>query len=298
MRANFFVNALAIVAFLCFQPTAFADAVADADFATRCGSPGVLRCIGFDAPADIAGNWGNSSGLVRNGRPEATLDTNVKASGASSMKFLLNPNLSGGQVTDFFARITADNSVQFGANSQFFYQWRQRFSPEYVNATFGTGRPKQSIVGTGDLAGCTSSNANTSVCSTSCTPLEVVTQPSANRPFPQRYNSCTSSTSHGAFNPFEESTAVGIKLQNAREGQPAELVIDWGTPSRPYNLTAGPSTENQQFGKVWLVTYHGGLTSATAITWFDELIISRNRIPDPGAAPNPPPAAPTNLRVQ
>jgi hypothetical protein len=63
----------------------------------------------------------------------------------------------------------------------------------------------------------------------------------------------------------------------AREGQPAEPVIDWG----PYSLNAG-GLEDQKYGKVWLLPYSG--TSpfpANSYVWYDELIISRNKIADP-----------------
>jgi hypothetical protein len=31
--------------------------IAAADFASRCSAPGVVRCVGFDDPADIAGGY-------------------------------------------------------------------------------------------------------------------------------------------------------------------------------------------------------------------------------------------------
>lgn len=72
-----------------------------------------------------------------------------------------------------------------------------------------------------------------------------------------------------------------VKLWMAREGKPSQLVIDWG----PYNLSAGPSQEEQRFGKVWLLPYMTSKDSQVnhpdAYTWYDELIISRQRIADP-----------------
>src|SRR5262249_10841247 len=80
-----------------------------------------------------------------------------------------------------------------------------------------------------------------------------------------------------------EFTKSRIRLWIAREGKPSELVIDFG----PYNLSAGPASEDQKYGKVWLRPYHTGKDPAqdhpTAYTWYDELIISTQRIPDPGA---------------
>ncbi|HWI14670.1 MAG TPA: hypothetical protein VNT02_10475, partial [Burkholderiales bacterium] len=72
-----------------------------------------------------------------------------------------------------------------------------------------------------------------------------------------------------------------VSLWIAREGRSSELVVNWG----PYRLTAGKPTDNERFGKVWLLPYHTGKNPTqahpTAYTWYDELIISRERIPDP-----------------
>lgn len=79
----------------------------------------------------------------------------------------------------------------------------------------------------------------------------------------------------------DEFVGSQVTLWMAREGQPSQLVIDWG----PYNLTAGPQSENQRFGKLWLLPYNTGKSSTqshpTAYTWYEELIVSRARIPDP-----------------
>jgi hypothetical protein len=66
----------------------------------------------------------------------------------------------------------------------------------------------------------------------------------------------------------------------AREGQASQPVIDF-----PWNLTAGSAAEDQKFGKVWLLPYHTGKSSAQShpvgFTWYDELIISTAQIADP-----------------
>jgi hypothetical protein len=84
----------------------------------------------------------------------------------------------------------------------------------------------------------------------------------------------------------------------ARAGQASEPVIDWG----PYNLTAGDPALNERFGKVFLLPYHTDKSPAQshpiAYTWYDDLVISRNRIADPDGSPTTPPAPPSNLRVQ
>ena len=72
-----------------------------------------------------------------------------------------------------------------------------------------------------------------------------------------------------------------VTLWGAREGQPSALLVKWG----PYDLAAGPSGANERFGKVWLLPYNTGKDASeahpTAYTWYDELIVSRNKIADP-----------------
>ena len=72
-----------------------------------------------------------------------------------------------------------------------------------------------------------------------------------------------------------------ITLWGAREGKASEPVIQWG----PYNVSAGQPSANERYGKVWLLPYNTGKDPSeahpTAYTWYDELIISRNKIADP-----------------
>ena len=79
----------------------------------------------------------------------------------------------------------------------------------------------------------------------------------------------------------DEFVESRVTLWVAREHQPSEMVVDWG----PYNLAAGSPDDDQKFGKIWLLPYHTGKnpaqSHAVAHTWYDELIISRNRIDDP-----------------
>jgi hypothetical protein len=88
-----------------------------------------------------------------------------------------------------------------------------------------------------------------------------------------------------------------VTLWGAREGRPSELIITWG----PYSLNAGNPTDNERYGKVWLLPYNTGKdpsqSHAPAYTWYDELIISRNRVADPVPAPAPPGTATVNWTV-
>ena len=329
------------------------------DFQTRCSAPGVIRCVGFDQPSDIVGTWGDNSGILP-GNSTPVLDSTVKASGDSSIKFTIPSNSGANSSGSYFTNFSDNLSTQFGPNSEFYLQWRQRFSPEFLNTVYqGGGGWKQSIISTGDKPGCTASQSASGLCYSSCTALETVTQNTNHRGFAQLYNSCTGSASHGPYDPFQEPFgSFDFKLQNARpapyclysqsgsnrfppngncfgyfpdewmtfqvhiktgprvndeftnsfvqlwiarDGQPSELAFNWG----PYNLSAGSALENQRFGKIWLLPYNTGKSSAqshpTAYTWYDELIISTSKIADPstgGGTSTNPPAAPTALIVQ
>jgi len=96
----------------------------------------------------------------------------------------------------------------------------------------------------------------------------------------------------------DEFTNSYVSLWVARANQPSELVIQWG----PYNLTAGSSSEGQKYGKVWLLPYHTGKDSTqthpVGYVWYDDLIISRQRIADPGAATVLQPNPPTNVSAR
>jgi hypothetical protein len=346
------VGALLVDAFLlvgCMrspQPIARARTAEELDFDRRCSAPEVVRCIGFDDHASIEGGRAGISGLT-NGATRAILDSEIKASGASSLKFSIPPFSGSDTSGAFFTNFSDDLEVQFGENQEFFVQWRQRFSSELLATHYdGGGGWKLAIVGTGDQPGKRFY---------SCTALTVVVQSYYQAGFPILYNSCTGSASHGPYDGFYErtgtSTGADFKLQNGRaspyclysqertsyfppsgncfafaanewmtfqlrikigprvgnefigsyvslwaahENATSELLIDWG----PYNLTAGDPAERQQFGKVWLLPYHTGKSPLqahpVAYTWYDELIISRGRIPDPAILASARGPAPSN----
>ena len=135
------------------------------DFTTRCTQPGVVKCIGFDDVGDFSngnrgtgGAYGYNSGIMppsgTSDYSRATRDSSVKSSGNSSLKFTIPSNSPSDSSGTFFTNFSNDLSVQFGANQEFFVQWRQRFSPEFINTFFtGGGGWKQLIIGTGDQPG-------------------------------------------------------------------------------------------------------------------------------------------------
>ena len=164
------------------------------NFSTRCAQPGVLRCVGFDSASDIVGGIGANSGIFP-GDATPALDATLKASGSSSLKFVIPANSGANSSGHYWINFSDNLLTQFGENSEFYIQWRQRFSPEFINTVYaGGGGWKQSIIGEGDNPGCTPSNSLTKdsggFCAASCTQLEVVTQNTFQRRIPQMYHSC------------------------------------------------------------------------------------------------------------
>jgi len=103
-----------------------------------------------------------------------------------------------------------------------------------------------------------------------------------------------------------------IQLWVGREGQPSVLVIDCSpTAAKPCNNGADSSAAggwflhnsdpNFKLGKVWLLPYHTNKdpnqVTPTAYTWYDSLIISRNKISDPNGIAGVRPMPPQSLTV-
>jgi len=348
-----------------------ASTLAGQDFTLRCATADVLRCFGFDTSADL-GTTGPSAiganfGMFNNNNLPCTtatcpqIDTTQAASGGGSMLFTIPSQSGAGQSGQWFTNFTTDLSVLFGQNSDFYIQWRQRFSPELLNTVYtaigggNAGGWKLAITGQGDTPGNTSQ---------SCTTADVVVQNTNQRKFVQGYQSCSTQggLGHIAYWPFEDSNLVAgdIAFQNAmpapyclysqgpnyfppngncfplysnewmtiqihvhpgtlvndgsgagtyvyqnshvdywiaREGQPSQKIINFG----PFSINADV-LPGEQWGKVWLLPYHTNKDPTqvhpTAYTWYDELVISRTQISDPGfpSAPVTPPPT-TSVRV-
>ena len=312
------------------------------DFDVRRNGPGVVRSFDFDAPAQLGSKTYRSNVWLNCGvKTCATIDTNVKASGAGSLRFdipTLSPdNAAGSWSTEF----SPDLSVRFGENSEFYVQWRQRVNQAYIDAKIldTSGAPqggfKSLIIGPGNTAATTYN---------SCEASHVVLTTFYQSRIPVGYNSCTGSKSHAAYAGFYE-TVLGkngaasdyliqngptlncsfrtggpncirwaanewmtykiwiktgarnnvthefdnseYKLWIAREGQPSVLAV-WWRPGIPgyFPLTAGTASDpNQSFGKITLTPF---MTAKNPTQdhpllqmWFDDLIISRQDIPDP-----------------
>ena len=112
--------------------------------------------------------------------------TGDSASGGSSLRFTIPGNSPSDTSGAWFTNFSSDLSVTVGENEEFYVQWRQRFSPEFIGTQYaGGGGFKQIIVGSGDKP--TQPYA-------SCTDLELPLFNYQQRGFPVMYNSCGSSS--------------------------------------------------------------------------------------------------------
>lgn len=191
-------------------------------FQTRCAAPGVIRCVGFDSPADISGVYGNPTGILPGSLGSPTLDTTVMASGASSLKMTI-PSTTGAAsdpAGSYFANFSdnlltkMDSCNIDAANCEFYIQWRQRMTPGFANYFhFGDSGWKQAIIGAGDNTGC--SPGSTASCFSSCTDIEVVDQNTDLHKFAQLYHSC--GAKDNSYEGLQEPTTgfADFYLQNA-----------------------------------------------------------------------------------
>ena len=184
-------------------------------FQMLCSQPGVIKCVDFETPIPLSFGGFDNSGILSGDMTTPSLDSTVAASGNSSLKFTIPPNADEGSAGSYFTNFSTDLSTQFGANSEFFVQWAQRFSPEFLAYSDADGNGwKQADIGTGDQL-----NGRQFF---SCTDTEVVPQNTFYLGFAMMYNSCTGSSSHQAFNNLFEPFGTfdggfqDYKLQNGR----------------------------------------------------------------------------------
>lgn len=282
-----------------------------ADFATRCADPNVIRCFGFEEEELLTRGgsiaWGKSDASVGtfvngmtaseslSGRVELAGDH--KSSGNSSLKFFMPSQTGAGFAGQFYANFSDDNSVQFGEGDEFYIQWRQRFSKAFVENRYRPlSRWKQLIVGEGNRPGYIAG---------SCTQLELVVN-QHDLGYPAMYHSCRGKNGQSEqiyqnwtvdyeaeqWMTFQLIVKIGTWYKNDHKYHHNSLIELWvaaqGEPSRrviSYKYDLANNDSLAKYGKVWLLPY---LTSKDAsqghrdaYTWYDELIISRTPIADP-----------------
>lgn len=285
--------------------------VVSRDFQTRCHAAGVVRCFGFDSPGEIAAYTQAVPGTSR--RPE--IDPTIRASGTGSLRFTI-PTGSGANTSGLFMFNFADDlSLQFGEGEELFIQWRQRFSRELLDHHYEGGLGwKQLVLGEGDRPGVTSpgctqlelvvSNSNQygfpqmyHSCGGKDGQFESLFQRSTVEYKPDQWMTFQLHVKIGTWykNDYRYAGDSTIQLWVAEQGALPARVIDlsperamlFGIPipgtGNGYDLAN--NNPSAKYGKVMLTPYHTGKSETqdhpTAFTWYDELIVSTFRIPDP-----------------
>lgn len=304
------VCALSIYLTACTAPIVNDDQ-SRATFKQRCADPNVIRCFGFEieelsthggpivwsAHAAAVGTFVNGAddGTDLRGRVEIADDQ--RASGEFSLKFFMPSQTGAGFAGQFYANFSDDFSVQFGEGEEFYIQWRQRFSRDFLkNRYLPRSNWKQVIVGEGNRPNSPA---------WSCTQLELVVNQD-DFGYPAMYHSCGGKD--GRYDPiyqkwvvnyepdqwmtFQLHVRIGTWYKNDRKYRNDSLIELWvaneGERSRVVvseNYDLANNNPPAKYGKIWLLPYltrkDTSQVHPVAYTWYDELIISRTPIADP-----------------
>jgi hypothetical protein len=301
------------------------DMTADGDFARRCASAAVVLCESFDEPIPLR-SMGEDGIVASTSTP--LIDTGMHASGRGSLRFTVPSESDQFAAGKYFTNFTDDLSVQFGEGEQFFVQWRQRFSPEWLTRPMvSTGVHSIVRLTAGDEPG---------VARDWCGYIDLVVSDVEHRNVPQMTHSCgfkdggfealervvdgvswidvqpggPTACAHDGSTPtcaryepnewmtFQLHVAVGtwyandrvyrrdsvLELWVAREGEPSVLAIRLDDLDLANEIPPTP-----RYGKIWFMpefTYSDPTEAhPDKLTWYDELIVSRERISDPLASP-------------
>jgi hypothetical protein len=184
---------------------------ADQDWINRSTGPGVIRADRIaDAQVVADRKIGSQDAYV-------TWDTTHAASGAGSCRIEI-PTNSGAASSDIRWNFSDDGTVRRGANTEFYVQWRQRFSQSMLDTlydyTAGNGGWKQMNISQGDVETNPSWDYPNELFPgfgevSSLQPLEIVVNNAGFRFMPSMYHSSL------AFDRFQEPYSGDFKYQNA-----------------------------------------------------------------------------------
>ena len=265
-------------------------------FRDRCAQPGVVKCVGFDTPADFnigaggkAGAYGQNHGIYppsgTTDYTRAAMDTEVKASGKGSLRFTVPSNTGADSSGSWFTNFSTDLSdpvrreqrvlrpvapaLQPGVPDEQVHE-RRRLEARHHRHWRQAGHALPLLHGAGDR----DAGGDQTRLSDHVQLVHRFCIPRAYDGFDERFGSsdfklqngrpapyCLSSQSSTWYFPpvgncfgylpgewftyqihvkigprvGDEFTNSYVTLWGARQGQPSELIIQWG----PYNLTAG-----------------------------------------------------------
>jgi hypothetical protein len=272
------------------------------DFKTRCHAAGVLVCQGFDSPEVGAPAKWPAPGLYPawDNAFRGTFDPTAMASGGGSLRFEI-PSHSPANAAGYWRQPFGRN---FGEESTFYVQFRQRFSKEMLTNNWGDTTWKQVIFHNGG---------------TTCGDVELTTAQYYHDGFPIMYTDCGArsiSTNNGdpPYKLEQGDYNCWYGNYNARDcffykaniwitfyyqvhvghwGKPDSDISAWvaldGRPYRQWIKMPNFILKNEHPGKDYdtltLLTYMTNKSVSvdhpTAYTWYDELIISSQPISAP-----------------
>lgn len=293
-------------------------------FQERCHAKGVIQCFGFDTPEEVRPHVLPAA----DGRIHAIVDPTVKASGAASLRFDVMPRLGANTSGLFSLRFPQEFGSGQEFYVQWRQRFDQEMVTHTFHGGEGW---KQAILADGGLPlsssrsctpnelvlqntyhrgfpqmyhSCGLKDSQYQALSPLAPPADFLLQDAVNCRYSNPKGRSCFRYGPNQWMTFQIHVKVGkwyinqsgnyhrdstVELWVAEENKPSVLVI-----SMPdYDLVHdGPS---EKYGRIWFLPYNTNKDEAedhpVAHTWYDDLIVSRNRIPDPGVAiPNPPDA--------
>ena len=269
------------------------DLIVATPFSEKCRLPSIVQCVDFDSAAQwsrrIVPPW-------KTREIRGKIVTDMKAEGAASLRFLV-PSRSGADTSGAFRnKFTKPDGTPFRKGEDFYIQWKQRFSKEFLRTRFKSDGWKQIII--------FRHNA-----SASCDELQTVMSNVYFRGLPQVYGRC-------GRQPYGIQSAAGctrrlykdrgfpeppcvryksdqwmtfqfhVRLGDA--GKANSLVEVWVDGKlvvrKPDALFRYNQEEGEGFGQYMLTAYQThkdyAQTHATSYVWYDSLIIATEKIPD------------------
>lgn len=304
------------------------------DFQSRCSAAGVIICRGFDTASEFTAASYPNSGIypAGDGKYHGTFDSTVKASGGGSLRF----EILGGSGANSAGYWWEKFGQSFGPGQTFYVQFRQRFDPNMINLqdAFGGGGWKQVIFHNQTAGSCALMEITTNnykyrkfpLMYTECGGRVLEYQPNTSEVILEysnvyppgsdgtiycRYSMLGNPANKCFFYQSDQWMTFYYRVTIGDWGQPNSTIQAWasyeGQALTPFvnrtNFVLSADAPGNGFDILMLTPYDtgkDGRAHPTAYTWYDELIVSTQPISAPSgvSTPNPPPAAPLNLRVQ
>jgi hypothetical protein len=180
--------------------TGAAGAPSGIPFDERCAAPDVLACYGFDSAAET------DPYLSDSGFSPPAFDGTTFAEGAGAIHMLVE----AGSPADSSGSATVDFPEGVGQGETLYVQWRQRFSPEFIDTTYTANGWKQILI---------HENTSTAGCSDS---EIVVTNNGEDRDFPIVYHAC-----NVFHSPVENPVDGDIYEHDLQPGGPTRCLYGW-----------------------------------------------------------------------